>query len=320
MNYKKTLMKLSRLGRKSTLIRKCLLMVSEKYYLSMKNLSDEEFARRIYGRYSRKQLNLEDPQTFNDKLWWLKFNYRNSLMPVCSDKYTVRGYVTERGLVDILIPLIGVYDSFDDVPFSDFSEPVFLKCTKGSGGNAIYDPSVPFDKKTQRMIFSHKLRTDYTIFSREWNYGGTPNRIVCERVIRNKNGSLPVDYKFYCFEGKPKLLFYSENVAAFDGQHNVSGTRFTNVYDAETLELLPIMTSIPPKTDVTLIKPQHYDRMLEIAAKLSAPFPFCRVDLYNIEGQVYFGEITFFPSGGNDVIKPDEWSYRLGSWIELPSK
>lgn len=317
MHYKSLLMKLSQIGRKHIWFRKCLLLCSDLYYSSLTHLSDEAFAQRIFSKYSRKKLDLSNPQTFNEKLWWLKLNYRSQQMPVCSDKYTVRGYVEACGLDETLIPLVGVYDTFESLPFNDFREPIFIKCTKGSGGNVIYDPAKEFDYKTQRMLFNHKLKTDYTRYSREWNYGGTPNRIVCEKVIRTNNGCLPVDYKFMCFGGEPRLLFFSENVASSDGQHNVSGSRFVNVYDTYSLELLPIETSIPSNRRYILEKPTNYDAMLVIVRKLAEPFPFCRVDLYNVDGKVYFGEITFFPSGGNDIIKPEEWSLRMGNWIDI---
>lgn len=305
------------MGRKRLWVRKALRLAADMYYSALSCLSDEAFARFLYRKYTHERLDLNNPKSFNEKLWWLKLYYRNPLMRQCSDKFTVREYVESCGLGEILVRLYGVYDTFDEVPFAQFRDPVFIKCTKGSGGNVIYAPGEPFDYKGQRALFRSRLKTDYTRYSREWNYGGTPNRILCEEVLRARDGSLPLDYKIMCFNGKPRLLFFSRDVCSPDGQHNVSGTRFVNVYDVETLELLPIETSIPSDRTYVFSAPENFSRMMQVAAVLASPFPFCRVDLYNVDGKIYFGEITFFPSGGCDDIQPREWALTLGDWIDL---
>ncbi|MBQ9530755.1 MAG: glycosyl transferase [Eubacterium sp.] len=278
-------------------------------------LPDEAYAQWFHKFYTGEKLDLKNPQRFDEKVWWLKLHNRDPFLTVCSDKYAVRNVVKEAGYEDILIPQIGVYNNAKEIPFDTFNEEIMLKCTSGSGENYFYSPDKKNDIKMIVKRLNFALRQNPFWFSREWNYKNVPQKIVAEKVIRDKNGNLPVDYKFMCFNGDPKLLFLDIGLLDENNIYNHDYPR--NIYDKE-FNLLPVKETrenYKGKVD----KPDNWERMLEIAAKLSEPFPYCRVDLYNVDGKIYFGEITFYHGGGCNDIQPLEWDYKIGSWIDINS-
>ena len=280
--------------------------------------SEEHYARWFYHLYSGKTLNLENPQTFNDKLWWLKLNNRDPMLTKCSDKYLVREYVAQCGYPDILIPQYEVLKSVKGLDLTKYSEEVIAKCNHNSGGHVFYDPkNAPDDKtlKKQYKKLGFIMKQDASVLSREWNYKNIPRRIVVEKVIRNQAGELPKDYRFFCFNGVPKLLMLDIGVLDENGQHRAIYPR--NLYDMD-FNQLPIRWG-RDNIDVRIEKPQNFERMIEIAAKLSEQFPFCRVDLYNIDGKIYFGETTFYHGGACQNIEPEEWDRTLAGWMDINS-
>ena len=317
---RKLMLTLSQAGRRSRFVHALLCGVRNAFNAGMSLLPNSWYASLMVRVFAKEKLNLKQPRAYLDKLWWLKFHYRNPLMVTCSDKYHVRSYVQKCGLERILIPLIKVYQRAEDVDFREFKTEVFLKCTQGSGGNIIYSPAdTAFDERLFRRDFRRLLKRDYSKYSREWNYKGLQQQIVAEGIIRDRQGRLPSDYKILCFQGEPRLLLYSQFVCDETGRHNTKGNRFVNIYDVHTRELLPVEMNIPRNLQATMEFPANFDEMLEVARTLSKPFPMCRVDLYNVDGKVYFGEITFFPSGGLDRISPREWALKMGDWIDLQS-
>lgn len=163
----------------------------------LKEISDESFARMKYKENTGKVLNLENPITYNEKLWWLKVNNRDPLMTKCSDKYLVRDYVKDCGLGHILNELYGVYDNANDIDFESLPvDEVFLKCNHGSGKNIIYRKNINFNKSAFIKEFNKSLKQNYFLQSREWNYKDISPKIISERVLRDKDGNLPNDYKF----------------------------------------------------------------------------------------------------------------------------
>ena len=318
MNYIKWLTKLSRYARRHPNVHQVLHRASAIKARLEGVIPDRMFAKRMYRRYTGMRLELDQPKLYNEKLWWLKLHYRNPLTTQCTDKYLVRDYVKECGFESILTELIGVYDDARDVPIERFDHEVFIKCNHGSGTNLIYKPNTAFDRKRFDMDFSFDLRQNHFWNSREWNYRNIQPRIMCEQVLRDSAGNLPRDYKFMCFGGVPQLLFLESEVGDEQGRRNTSGTRFVNVYDMD-FRLTPITSGCPSRTDMQIQRPSSFETMKKIAAKLSGPFPHCRVDLYDVDGKVYFGELTFFHGGGCVNIRPLEWQEQMGSWIDLES-
>lgn len=316
LSYTELLVKLSQFARKHAKFHQLLHRMSNVAVKMQKLMPDEAFAVKMYKRYTGKELHLDNPKLFNEKLWWMKLNVRNPLMTQCTDKYLVRDYVAQCGYSDILTELYGVYDKAEDVPFDSFNQDVFIKCNHGSGTNGIYRPGKEFDLRRFFSDFNYDLKQNHFWESREWNYKHIQPRIICEQVLRDQQGKLPKDYKFMCFHGTPKLLFLESEVCDENGRRNTSGSRFINVYDMD-FQLMPITSGCANNPDAPISKPSAFERMKEIASVLSAPFAHCRVDLYEIDGKVYFGEITFYHGGGCVDIQPDEWQMQMGDWIDL---
>lgn len=277
--------------------------------------SDEKYAKWFYKTYTGKTLHLDSPVYFDEKLWWLKLNNRDSLLTRCSDKYLVRDYVKECGLEDILIPEVAVYQRPEDIDFSAFKEEVILKCNHGSGENFLIKPNAPINKKAIIKKLRYALKQKYYLISREWNYKNIKPCIIADKVIRDKAGKLPLDYKFMCFDGEPKLLFLDLELLKDDGSYDNTYPR--NIYDMN-FNLLPVHET-RANSPYKVKKPENFDRMVEAARILSKPFAHCRVDLYNMDGKVYFGEITFYHGGGCNDIQPEEWDRKMGDWIDLNS-
>lgn len=298
--------------KKISMIDYFVLRKNWKKYNNLMKISDTEFAYRHYRKITGKELNLNEPKSFNEKLWYLKLNYRNPLMTKCSDKYKVREYVKECGLEHILNEVYKVYDSAKEINFNNLpSDQVFFKCNHTSGYNAIYKEGHVFNKRHFVRKFDFILRQNYYHVSREWNYKNIEPKIICERVL-DTEGLL--DYRFLCFEGKVKLLFIDSETCADDGTHYENAKR--NVYDRD-MNFLDFTIGRDNFPLELAAKPENFEIMREYAEILSKPFPFVRVDFYNINGKIYFGELTFYHGGGTQKISSEEWDYRLGSWINL---
>lgn len=280
-------------------------------------IPDKSYAHLFYRVYTGKKLNLKNPQLFNEKLWWLKLNNRDPLLTKCSDKYLARDYVAECGFSDILIPQLDVFESADALDFSKYREPVVAKCNNNSGGMVFFDSThtEEFDEKKAKKHLKRQLKEKYYLVSREWNYKDIPPRIVVERVIRDSAGNLPSDYRFFCFDGRPEFLMMDFGVITDEGHHKFEFPR--NIYNMD-FQLLPVRFGRDNYTG-EVKQPENFDRMKEIATKLSQPFPMCRVDLYNLDGRIYFGELTFYHGGCCQEITPEEWDLKFGSWIDLNS-
>lgn len=271
------------------------------------------FAKWLYYKYTGRKLNLKKPVTYDEKLWWLKFNYKNPLMTICSDKYLVRNYIQDKGLGDILNELYAVFYSPDEIDTSYLPEEFFLKCNHISGWNMICQKS-DFSLKRIRRQYSPLLKINYYNYSREWNYKNIKPCLIAEKVLKNPDGTSLLDYKFMCFGGEPKLLLLDVGICDEKGDH--AKNFYRNVYD---MNFNPVSIKINQESfDLNkLQKPLNFEYMIECARILSSPFPHCRVDLYNIEGKIIFGEITFYHHGGCNNIQPQEANLMMGSWIKL---
>ena len=244
------------------------------------------------------------PPTFNAKLQWMKLYYRNPLMTLCADKYAVRKFVDEKAGSHILNELYGVFESADEIDFNSFPQSFVLKATHGSGWNIIVKNQPELDTEEARSRMRKWLATNYYDKQKEWCYKDIPPKIVCERYLQAKNGLLP-DYKFFCFGGKPLFIQvdtdrFTEHKRCFynpDWEKQEFGLKY-------------------PLYEKDVEKPQCLNEMLEIARALSAPFPFARVDLYEVNGKPVFGEITLYPGNGLERFSPERWDAKLGGLIK----
>lgn len=290
--------------------------LSNIYNYKYKIMSDEKFAKTKYEKRMGLKLDLDNPKTFDDKIWWLKINYHNPLITMCSDKYWVRDYVKMCGFPDILIELYGVYDKFEDIDFEKLPNRFFIKTNHGSGTNIIYDKSKNFEFEKYRKIFNKSLNNNYYYVHREWGYKNIEPKIICEKVLVEKNRKVPLDYKLFCFNGR--VEYVTVNLASSDENGNHMETVEKNFYD-RNFNYIDVRFS-DDNFDPSLIqKPKNLDRMIEIAEKLSSPFPEVRVDLYNIDGKIYFGEMTFYHNGGYNESTPKDFVIKMGEKIKLPS-
>ena len=271
------------------------------------------YAVLSYWKRYRKYLNVNHPKTFDEKLWWLKFNYHNPLQTQCADKWWVREYVRDCGLEDILIPAYGYYRSFDEIDFSEIpDDEFFLKCTHLSGGNMIVQKET-FDKKIMSKQFGQWLKFNTYYYGYEWPYKNMIPGIIAEKVLHTSDSNGLLDYKFMCFEGEPKLLFLDIGVCNTDGSHAEEYNR--NIYDMDFV--LQDIWETRQHSSNEIKRPENFDKMIECARMLSKPFPHCRVDLYNVNGKIYFGEITFYHGSGYNKIRPHEADLMMGSWIDI---
>ncbi|WP_083488148.1 ATP-grasp fold amidoligase family protein [Stenotrophomonas koreensis] len=281
----------------------------------LSRLSDEEFAQRSHIRATGKPLNLANPQTFDEKQWWLKVNYRNPIMSQCTDKVAVRGYVESKGLGDLLHPVLGVYSSPKEINWALLPSQFYIKTNNSSATNIRCGELQTFNIKQACRLLKLYLRRNHYALSREWNYRDITPRIMVEPIIETDGEDGLIDYRFFCSYGKCHGIFVDIDTADAAGAHREDARR--NVYDTNW-KLLDVKVSRPRIQDRVLEKPAMLERMVQVAEILSEPFPFCRVDLYNPTGnKIIFGEITFFHAGGNNIMEPEEYELILGEWVDL---
>lgn len=272
-------------------------------------MGDETYLKIAYFLRMGKKLNLDNPVTYSEKLQWLKINDRKSIYTDMVDKYEAKRYVAGIIGEEYIIPTLGVWDKFDDIDFDKLPNQFVLKCTHDSGGLVICSDKSRFDKQKAKKKIEKCLKNNFYWGHREWPYKNIKPRIIAEEYMENAaTGDLP-DYKFFAFDGEVKALFI-----ATERQKKGAETKF-DFFDEE-YNHLPF-TNGHPNADVLPTKPERFDEMKALAAKISRGFPQLRVDFYEVDGKVYFGEITFFHWSGMTPFKPEEWDYKFGSWINL---
>jgi len=265
----------------------------EWWRIFLSTVSPVYASKRLYKRALGKELNLNDPQTLNEKCMWLKLNtyYRHPLITECCDKYLVRNYVKRMGCSEILNDLIGVWSNPDEIDFNGLPDKFVLKCNHGCGYNIICtDKNTLNIQKTKKQL-KKWLREDFWKLYAETQYKFIKKRIICEKYIETKDSPLPIDYKFFCENGKFKTLQIITD----------RETDITLYYFDEALNYRPDYYSLD-EVDIVNIGhpklPSNIKDMIKIAEHLSSPFPFVKVDLYNADGKILFSELTFIPYGG----------------------
>lgn len=303
-----------KLSHRASIARTAYVAVSAVRTLIDRRLSDTEFARRKYLENTGDLLDLNTPEGLNEKLWWLKLNNRDPLLKVCTDKVAVRDYVKQAGFEGILNEVYSVWDSPKNIPWEDLPSRAFLKLSTGSGFNALFDRNRPFDKRKVVHRFSKAMKRDYYWQSREWNYKGIQPQILIERVLPDEN---LIDFRILCFSGIARLVFVDIETMAPDGTHAPYARR--NVYDRD-FRILPAKVRRQTFPAELVERPNEWYEMVAVAEKLAAPFPFCRVDLYNVEGRIVFGELTFYPGGCTQTATPRHFEEEWGKWVDLEDK
>lgn len=275
----------------------------------LQRMSDTAYLKLIYRLIFGRKLDLKNPQTFNEKLQWLKLNDRKTEYTTMVDKYEVKKYIAEKIGEEYVIPTLGVWDNFDDIDFDLLPNQFVLKCTHDSGGLVICKDKSKLDIAKAREKINKALTRRFYYFGREWPYKAVKPRIIAEKYMVDESVSELRDYKFFCFGGVCKCL-------------KVDFDRFiehrANYYDPQG-NLLDLGEKIcPPNKEKVIVLPDNKEKMLQLAEKLSTNIPFLRVDFYDVNGKIYFGELTFFPASGWGEFTDEKWDYKLGEWIKLP--
>lgn len=283
--------------------------------------SDKAYIRKKYKDKFGKRLNLKSPQTFNEKLQWLKLYYRKPLFTRMVDKYSVRAYITERIGSEYLIPSLGIWDDPDQINFDTLPNQFVLKCTHNSGyGTCICQDKSKLDIEQVKQKLREGLAQDYFRTSREWPYKNVPRRIAGEQFMvdeaNHDTGKALTDYKVFTFNGEPKLIYVYQS--AHTDQSSKPVNTYCDVFDLDW-NILPILQNFGNDPN-TPTKPHNLEKMLDLSRKLADGTPFLRVDMYEINGKVYVGEMTFYSWAGFEPFHPEEWDYTLGSWLELPNQ
>ena len=253
-----------------------------------------------------RKLDLKQPIFYNDKLQWLKLYNRKPEYTVMVDKHQVKELVAKRIGEEYLIPTLGLWNKFDDIDFSTLPNQFVLKCTHDSGGLVICKDKSKLNINEVKKKINSCMKMDFYYEGREWPYKNVKPRIIAEKFMVDESGTELKDYKFFCFNGVAKMLY-----VATDRPFN---THF-DFFDLN-FKHLPIHQS-HSWADKEIVKPKNFEEMIKIAEKLSQGYPHVRVDLYNINGKIYFGEYTFFHESGLSRIEPIEWDKKIGDWLDL---
>ena len=270
---------------------------------------DELYSRIRYFLCMHKSLNLNPPITFNEKLQWLKLYDRHDSYSKLVDKYEVKKIVANLIGKDYIIPTYGLWEHVEDIDFDALPNEFAIKCTHDSQSFIICSNKENLDRNKAKKRLKKAMKPNKWYYQgREYPYKNIKPRIIAEKYLVDESETELKDYKFFCFNGEPKVLLIVSGRGADQRQ---------DFYDMG-FNLLPFHRIKHPNSNIKRKPPQNYEKMIELAKILSKGFPHIRVDLYNIKGKIYFGELTFFSGGGNTRFEPDEWDYKLGEWIELP--
>lgn len=280
-------------------------------YKKRKKMNVSEYPAQLkkdYENYRGGVLNIENPKTYSEKIQWLKLYDDNELRTRLTDKVLVREWIKEKIGEKYLIPIYGVYDSFDDIEFDKLPNQFVIKTNHSSGWNIIVKDKNNFNKKKARKKIQRWLKRDYGLWSEfEIHYSSIVPKIIVEKYMADSSGELN-DYKFLCFNNECKYFWMD-----FDRASNHK----RNVYDLN-FNLQPWNQFTYGNYNGVVEKPKNLEKMIEIAQTLCQGFKHVRVDLYNIDGEIYFGEMTFTNGSGFEGIFPEEYDYKLGELIKLP--
>lgn len=271
-------------------------------YLCLYN--PEKATKYVYKKRLKKQLNLDNPKGFNEKLQWIKLNQMNDLVIKCADKYEMRDYITDLGYPELLCDLYGVYSDVEEIDFNQLPSKFVLKCTHGCGYNIICSDKESLDIKSTKKQLSQWMKDTYGYNSCELQYTKMKPRIICEEFLEDSSYESLIDYKIYCFNGKPVYT-----LVCLD-----RGSEIKKVfYDLQWKKV----NFRKDNADLDIVKPSCYAEILKYAESLAQPFSFVRVDFYNVNNRPILGELTFTPAACLSTEYTEEAERILGDLIRL---
>jgi hypothetical protein len=282
-------------------------------YLKHDYKSDEVYLKNMFLKRQGYKLNLNNPKTLNEKIQWLKINYREEFHTQLADKYAIREYIRDNFGEKYLIPLVFETTDYNKIKPENLPDyPIIIKANHDSGSYKIIKDKSKIDWKKFRVDCRWWLSKNYYWFDREWQYKNIKPRIIVEKLLITKNGIIPFDYKINVINGKVEFIYVSvdrEN----SNKRNIYSRNWEPLYftwankDKKINEL----------RGEEIEKPNTMDEMIKIAEKIGSLFPYVRVDFYDVDGKIYFGEVTQHHGGGFDQIKPIEWDYKYGEMVDL---
>lgn len=267
---------------------------------------DETWIKLKYRYCFGRKIDLNNPQSFNEKLNWLKLKDRNPRYTLMADKYEAKKIVSELIGEQYVVPCYGVWDHFEDINFDELPDEFALKCNHNSGGGVLCRNKKTIDKEELSKRFNRWLTEEFYQYGREWPYKNIKRRILAEQLLDDHSGKELRDYKFWCFNGEPKVMYIT----------NKAREIYENFYDMDyrPLSINHGFKRVVPEYD----KPENFDLMKDLAKKLSKGVPFVRVDFFDVNGRVYFGEFTFFDWAGFRPFKDWNMDIELGRMLKLP--
>lgn len=269
-------------------------------------IPDEPYLKMVFWIKTGKKLNLKNPVTYCDKLNWLKLHDVHPEYTRLVDKVAVRDYLKEILGEDICLPLLGVWEHYDDIDFDALPDKFVLKCNHDSGSVKVITDKAAMDHAALREFYESRLKQNPYLLGREYPYRDVPPRIYAEQYMVPAGDSDINDYKFFCFDGKPEILFVATERST-DCKFDFFDMDFNHLD----------IDNIHPQSGKPIEKPKTFEQMKQLAAKLSQGMKFVRIDLYEIDGKLWFSEFTIYHAGGFWPMSPVEWEYKLGDLIRI---
>lgn len=294
-------------------------------YLVYKVLPLNAYLKFIYKWYHGKPLNLKKPRLYTEKLFWLKkYNGETEnlgLIQKCYDKYNIRQFVEAKKMLQIMPKLYGVYKDSGEIEFDKLPKKYVLKISQSCGFNFINNGTIQLNemdtKETLQKwlnLSKDKVKMKKLYKEESYYFDGSP-LIICEEYLECADGTPCVDYGVFCFNGEPQ--FISCDIDAVDGSGLRKKQYFRNVFDLNW-NIIPVDLGRERNEEIKVSIPENFEKMIEISRKLSEDFVFARIDLYNRDGEIFLGEITFIPQGASQKIQPEEFDVRFGELLTLP--
>lgn len=272
----------------------------------LKFIPDKAYIQLNYFAHFKKFVNFKKPVTYNEKLNWLKLNDRNPIYPTIVDKYEAKKYVADIIGEEYIIPTIGVWDNFDDIDFSKLPNQFVMKCTHDSEGVVICKDKSKLNMVDSKKKIEESLKSNFFYVGREWPYKKVKPRIIVEEYMEDKTDGELRDYKFFCFDGKVKAMFIASDRINDETKFDYYDTEFNH---------LDIKQKYPNAGNVR--KPVCFEKMIELSEILSKDFSHIRADFYEVNGKVYFGELTLYHFSGFRPFEPSKWDRVFGDWLKI---
>ncbi len=284
--------------------------ILKKIKYAMRIIPDRAYIQMYYFAHFKKFCNLKNPKTYNEKLNWLKLHDKNPIYTRIVDKFEAKEYVKDIIGDQYIIPTLGVWDNFDDIDFDELPQQFVLKCTHDSEGLVIVKDKDKLDKEMAKNKIESALKQNFFYIGREWPYKNVKPRIIAEKYMEDHIDGELRDYKFFCFDGEPKAMFVASDRASDNVKFDYFDLNFNHLDIKQKY----------PHAEQQLRKPVTFEKMIELSKVLSKGFPHVRVDFYEVDGQLYFGELTFYHFSGFMPFEPNKWDKIFGDWIKLPSE